>query len=668
MRKQLLLGASFLLLAFPACNRLEEESVPAFGSVKMSFTAVMDEGDTRTAYQDDKTASWVAGDAISVYVTNGTKGKVVTFTANQSLRFVGEVPDGYSTIVAGAYPADAAHTFGAKGVKTLHLPASYTLAEGADPASILPLAGTFTNGVMSFRHPAGALKFTINNVPATATRFRFTTAGQKVNGDFALDPVLATSKVEAEQSVDINFPAAQGTRSFYVPMPAGELAAGASIALYDADNNILFQKTVPQAMTVKKNVIKRIAAVSVDNWRRNEEWQINYLWNTYSAEIDLIQSEMEVTGTTGLFDFAVVAKGDFETHYGTVEQFLNSSYIADQKAAGAYAKEYIGKYEISRLSPGEYTAVIYGLDQYYNSTGEYNVVEFDVIEFVTPAGWSISFLPKATIGGQTVQAATVKVSAGTRWGFSYTTKQKYDEIYGGDPAVFIGSKRTGTGSLNTRTNATVNLGNLAQDEWVFFVYGMYDRTEEGGLRTPSGAYCMLDYKYFLPTEAFAYWLGEWEVTENDGTIPHTDYWTIETDVLNESYIVTGLCNNTANPKEIKATLDGTTLRIQSQFDLGTVQSTNGDIYHISLVGASDTGAYDFNNYTPYDLMSAQKTDETKAALTGFGYPKYNLLGRVTHESDLNNYGSVRRLPATMTRVTSDSVIVPDDEAVDVIVP
>lgn len=132
--------------------------------------------------------------------------------------------------------------------------------------------------------------------------------------------------------------------------------------------------------------------------------------------------------------------------------------------------------------------------------------------------------------------------------------------------------------------------------------------------------------------------------------------------------MTGLCNNTANPKEIKATLDGTTLRIQSQFDLGTTQSANGTVYQISLVGSSDSGVFDFNNYTPYDLLSAQKTDETKATLTGFGYSKYNLLGKVTHDSDLFNYGSARRLPATMTRITSDSVLVPDDEVMDVIVP
>ena len=196
MRKYTVIGASMLLLALAACTR-EKDTLPADGFVKMRFTAVVDDGATRTAYENDKTASWVAGDAISVYVTNGSQGQVVTFTAGEDLTFEGNVPAGYTTIVAGAYPADAAHTFDAKGVKTLHFPASYTLDEGDDPASILPLAGTYADGVMTFTHPAGALKFTIDNVPANAVRFRFTTFGHKINGNYALDSELEDTLVDA---------------------------------------------------------------------------------------------------------------------------------------------------------------------------------------------------------------------------------------------------------------------------------------------------------------------------------------------------------------------------------------------------------------------------------------------------------------------------------------
>ena len=331
MKKITVIGASVLFLALASCSR-EKETGPADGFVKMRFTAVVADGSTRTAYDNEKTVSWVAGDAISVYVTNGTDGQVVNFTAGEDLTFEGNVPAGYETIVAGAYPADAAHTFDASGVKTLHFPASYTLAAGADPASVLPLAGTYANGVMTFRHPAGALKFTVDNVPAAAVRFRFTAAGQKVNGSFAMDPALAATEVEAEQAVDITFPAAEGSRSFYVPMPAGNLAAGAAIALYDAENNLLFQKTVPQALTVSKNVIKRIAAVS--SWTKNEAWEVKYMYDLYSKSSEKVYSYVNLSGTTGLYDISLSAKSYFDSHFGTIEGFLTSDVIPNRKASG----------------------------------------------------------------------------------------------------------------------------------------------------------------------------------------------------------------------------------------------------------------------------------------------------------------------------------------------
>ena len=102
MRKISVIGASLLLLALGSCSR-EKATNPADGFVKMRFTAVV--GDTRTAYEGDKTASWVAGDAISVYVTNGTDGQVVTFTADESLTFEGNVPAGYTTIVLTDAPS-----------------------------------------------------------------------------------------------------------------------------------------------------------------------------------------------------------------------------------------------------------------------------------------------------------------------------------------------------------------------------------------------------------------------------------------------------------------------------------------------------------------------------------------------------------------------------------
>ena len=651
MRKISVIGASLLLLALGSCSR-EKETTPADGFVKMRFTAVV--GETRTAYENDKTASWVAGDAISVYVTNGTDGQVVTFTAGEDLTFEGSVTAGYETIVAGAYPADAAHTFDATGVKTLHLPASYNLAEGADQASVLPLAGTYADGVMTFRHPAGALKFTVDNVPATATRFRFTAAGQKVNGSFAMDPALAATEVEAEQAVDITFPAAEGSHAFYVPMPAGELAAGAAIALYDAENNLLFQKTVPQALTVSKNVIKRIAAVS--SWVKNEAWQATYLRDEYSSSAKKVYSKVKISGTTGKYGLYLATRSTFDSKYGSAEGFLASNYIPERKAAGAtpYTSNAIINY--TKMSAGQKVMVIYGVDDDYNFTGEYNLVEFEVLAFTTPEGWSMTFNPQynsSTYG--IVPAVTFKVSEGSTWLYSYMTKSVY-ESYGSDPAAFIWTKRTSTNDLRVKASTTITYSTLEAGEYVFISYGMTERADADSDRIPTGEYCLLEFSYEKPTDAYQSWIGKWSVT--DGT-PKTDTWTVSAKSNNHTYNVKGLGGNAGFT--VEATFDEETgqMKFKTQPEFTTIVQ-DGETRVISLFGTNGSNYWTGSYNLMYAAFDEGSTDAASLiSVDPEKYTKYKLYGFVDGKSKYN-YGT-RTLPSTMTRVVSEGVLMPDGE-------
>lgn len=652
MRKISVIGASLLLLALASCTR-EKETTPANGFVKMRFTAVVDE--TRTAYENDKTASWVAGDAISVYVTNGTDGQVVTFTADEELTFEGNVPAGYETIVAGAYPADAAHTFNADGVSALHLPASYTLAEGADPASVLPLAGTFADGVMTFRHPAGALKFTIDNVPATAVRFRFTAAGEKLNGSFAMDPVLANTEVEAEKSVDISFPAAAGSRSFYVPMPAGNLTAGAAIALYDAENNLLFQKSVPQALTVNNNVIKRIAAV--ETWNKNEAWQATYLRDEYSTSAKKVYSKVRISGTTGKYGLYLATRSTFDSKYGSAESFLASDYIPERKAAGAnpYTSNAIINY--TKMSAGQKVMVIYGVDDDYNFTGEYNLVEFEVLAFTTPEGWSMTFNPhyNSTNYG-IVPAVSFKVSEGSTWLYNYMTKSVF-ESYGSDPAAYIWSKRTSTNELRVKASTTITYSTLETGDYVFISYGMTERADADSDRIPTGEYCLLEFSYEKPTDAYQSWIGKWSVT--DGT-PKTDTWTVSAKDNNHTYNVKGMGSMGSYAAEALFDAETGQMKFKSQKDFVTVTTTAGEKVSVCLYGGDNSSYWT----STYDLMFAAFDDETGATATLTScdtekYLKYLFYGYVDGKAKYN-YGT-RTLPSTMTRVVSEGVLMPDGE-------
>ena len=668
MRKNLLLGALMLLLALVSCTR-EKDTLPTNGFVKMRFSAVVDEGATKTAYQNDKTASWEAGDAISVYVTNGTDGQVATFTADESLTFEGTVPAGYTTIVAGAYPADAAHTFDASGVKTLHFPASYTLDEGTDAASILPLAGTYADGVMTFRHPAGALKFTIDNVPATAVRFRFTTFGHKINGNYALDAELEDTLTDAEKSVDINFPAAAGTHTFYVPMPAGELYADSVIALYDADGKLVFQKVASKEITVTKNVIKRIA--TVEGWKKNEEWQVAYLKDSYSTSSNKVNSQIQVKGTTGPYDLAIFTKGTFDTRYhGSVENFLASNYIAEKKAGGASPKTKNTTWLYSRLSAGVKNVVIFGLDEEYNFTGEYNFIEFEVPEFTMPEDWHLEFNPEYRVNGAIHPAVHIQVPEGTSYSTANLKKETFLNDYGGDAPAYIWSRLTSTSTIRTSKDINLYFSSLDEGDYVYIVYGVYEREQEGGNRTLTYEYALLEYTYTAPssepTEAYNAWIGKWSVA--DGT--NTDTWTITADKTNETYSISGLMGRTSTSFVVSGFLneDGT-LQLNAQMDIRTFNGkmSDGNTYPVSLclLGRKEaSGSFYTYQTNPYPLLKATMDASGSTATlapAGSTYLYYSFLGsyfNANNEKKWAGYGT-RPANASMTRVVEDGVMAPD---------
>ena len=674
MRKSSIIGATLLLVAAgTACNRqLEKDVFPADRSVKLRFTAVVDA--TRTSYENDKTASWVAGDQISVCVTNGTAYQVVPFTADETLTFEGNVPAGYETIVAGAYPADDAHIFDADGVNALNFPAAYTLAEGADPASVLPLAGTFADGVMTFRHPAGALKFTIDNVPAEAVRFRFTAAGQQVNGSFGMDPSLIDSEDEAGQTVDITFPAAAGTHTFYVPMPAGELAAGASIALYDASDNLLFLKSIPQAMTVNPNVIKRIAAV--EGWTRNEDWQVAYLKDSYSTSSKKVNSQIQVKGTTGPYDLAVFTKGTFDTRYhGSVENFLASNYIAEKKAAGASPKTKNTTWLYTRLSAGVKNVVIFGLDEEYNFTGEYNFFEFVVPEFTMPEDWLLEFNPDYRVNGVIHPAIHIQVPEGTSYSTANLKKETFLNDYGGDAPAYIWSRLTSTSTIRTSKDINLYFSSLDEGDYVYIVYGVYEREQEGGDRTLTYEYALLEYTYTTPssepTEAYSAWIGKWSVA--DGT--NTDTWTITADKSNETYNISGLIGRTSTSFVVSGFLneDGT-LQLNAQMDIRSFNGkmSDGNTYPVSLclLGKKEaSGSFYTYQTNPYPLLKATMDASGSTATlapAGSTYLYYSLLGSYINANDEKKWAGYGTRPANaaMTRVIEEGVMAPDGWGVE----
>ena len=357
--KKYLIGTILVLAALAACNKEvdtptpvvdngQEEATP--GKVTLTFTAAISD-ETRTAYDDadypDQKARWETGDAISVCVTDGHGNyEVDTFTTNDKTTFSGQVTSGFTTIVSGIYPANDIYEgnsmstyFKVAGndkdgsVIRINLPDAYTIGSydnGSNLANSLaftsadndtgyaiPMVGKIESNAFTFHHICGALKIEIVDIFNTLT---FTTAGQTITGDFELNNNHISIGSQNQSSSTVTFyygrlsgnPAngERGNRTFYIPVPYGTLSSGAIMAIKNANNVSVFEKTASNnnhGITFNSNVIKIFPALHLN------------LRNDWSISPDL-------TGANPKIHFNVTNQTDKYLRLSTTDANLESNF------------------------------------------------------------------------------------------------------------------------------------------------------------------------------------------------------------------------------------------------------------------------------------------------------------------------------------------------------
>lgn len=349
MRKHLI-GTILVLSALAACNKEAEIPTPAAdngrqdaapGKVTLTFKATIDEG-TRTAYDADLNGSWVAGDALSVCVTDGTRYETADFTTTDGETFSGQVSDGYTTIVSGVYPASSNHVFTDGAVTSVYLPSSYDLGSANDGGIALPMVGAMESGTFTFHHICGALRIEVVDIFNTLT---FTTAAETITGSF---PLNAAGRIEipAEGSactVTFNYdrletnPAVgeRGNRTFFIPIPDGTLSGGATMALNKRSNNTLkkaYEKTTTGAVSFSSNIVKRLKAIGLEHQEDNS-------WRIEVTEPDDPETKGAVTqyvpaGTTFIRLFTTSDSFDSDYH-GSVAEFIEMRGLTNSTYTGA---------------------------------------------------------------------------------------------------------------------------------------------------------------------------------------------------------------------------------------------------------------------------------------------------------------------------------------------
>lgn len=287
MRKLFISALALTALFAVSCNKeIDNPAEPAGRPI--SIRATLDDA-TRTAYEGEKTFSWVAGDKISLKVIKDDDQTmdVITLTTNESgtsVTFSGSLPDGYTASTEAFYPKGTGDGYYYSSDLALQKESGHLRTWGtitpdlANPMGSIPLIGQeVEEGTFAFKTCTGILKFTVSNIPADTYFFQLDAPdGTALNGNFSYgsDCTLYMENVEtAWPQKYVSFtPEAEGeTRDFYLPIPVGTIPEGAVVSVTSSSRGNIPVATTTKAIEVVRNKVIRIPVVTVpdppaENW------------------------------------------------------------------------------------------------------------------------------------------------------------------------------------------------------------------------------------------------------------------------------------------------------------------------------------------------------------------------------------------------------------------
>ena len=442
MKKFFFFAVALTGLLAVSCNKEKEAPVAVEpGSTRtVSIKAVITPG-TRTSYENDKTFSWKKGDVVLVMTSDETYIHLREFTAESDgpeTVLTGEVPEGETLSSNAFYTAKESYVaFGSdEGDNNIYLnfpsftyidgdSETYYTVDSANPLMNLPLVGFKgeSDDTFVFQTAAGAVKFTFTDIPEGVAYLAVEGSANYLSGQFAFDGT-GVAKMEnyrpgtyeyndntysyASRYVAYHFDRnADGTGTIYMPMPVGEIPAGARLDFYDAElENVLYSRSLRSAIPIERNRVTEVAAFSA-------------------------ASDWESMGTGAYYDMApfyyMTAEDDRETddivyHMSQVEFFRDKNRPGVYRFENPYKKAAEDRgYEIDpefledmddylELTVLQDGTIIY--DDYYTgykyaaSTGEATV---DVHPFAAcPGNWgdenSFNFVAKVTEDGVPMNA------------------------------------------------------------------------------------------------------------------------------------------------------------------------------------------------------------------------------------------------------------------------
>ncbi len=266
MKRIILIFATALLVVM-SCNKVEfndsqvTDPILLEASVETDLTkigATVNEAESSVAY------TWTKNDVISVQTPSGYLPYTLVGDGGSATGwFTGTVAP-VGPVAFALHPAALGAAGGGNSV-TFTLPSEYTFVEGQTNALMGAVIQTDT-GKMYFKHLSGLIRVNVKEVPAGA-KFVLTAAGKKINGQYYISNYVlpnpkidvATTSVDSETKVTINFPTAVLDAFVYIPLPCGEYPS-LKAELLASDNSVIKSVTSTTSKTIARATLKQLPA------------------------------------------------------------------------------------------------------------------------------------------------------------------------------------------------------------------------------------------------------------------------------------------------------------------------------------------------------------------------------------------------------------------------
>lgn len=304
---------------------------------------------SKTSYDGEVTFSWTTGDVISVYCIDASVPantgfyEFSTTGSGASATFTGSIPGTASVGDVALFPASLSHSYAdGKYNFSVDREKSYLSRQSAD----IPMYGTNDGSDnFSFSHLTGAIKLSVNNIPAGVTQVKvtFTAASSKLSGTFQIKGSgpytwnTAKAATSSEKEIVRYCPVSTNAFSVYIPYTEGTIWGDNTLLIQDytgktigdAPGSTLYNQTNIGAIPVVQNRVTKLSTLSCDyrssfgvNWSIIPE--IENTDNTYPA----IQS-MKATVDADYLYILLKVKTDELTKLDDYDHYVYT-YIGDE--------------------------------------------------------------------------------------------------------------------------------------------------------------------------------------------------------------------------------------------------------------------------------------------------------------------------------------------------